>query len=826
VNRQRHETDREPDTECQGHRTTLQRPQPQVAEQSVEWSRVPAVTQLLGLAGQLFQYLARHGGANFSKIGWALPRAAGYVALAAVSVVLFGPMSAAQSLTGGVLLGFAMLLVWWRFDWRNEAVWLLGLYALASVVSAFTLHEALKRQWSDEHRASRVIGTIHIVSLIEQREGAIEFLADVMIDRPARLAGETRLRVVWRDPPRPLPAAAERWQVMLRLKPLAETGGSAPRRVMYRALRDRIDGEASVVKWSATQRLSTASPGILRWRALTANRIADHVEDRDAVALFQGLAVGATGAITREQWRVFSVTGTTHLVAISGMHVTLFAWFTAALARILWLRLRWLNERVDREWFAGICGVPAAAAYAILAGFGIPTQRTVVMLLVWWLLRLSGRAHTGFEILALALLAVLVIDPFAPLSAGFWLSFLAMGVLLSLDSAAAQESGWRRWWAATVLLIRVQWRVSLALVPLTALWFSSISVAGVWVNLLAIPIFSFLLVPLVLLAMLLQSWHDDLAHFLWRLAEAVHEFIWPIMHYVASQPWAALTVSPTPLQLLHLSLVMLFLLWPIAWRWRLLCCLVGLPLWQASTSIPPGAAEVTVLNARDSFALIVATQRHLLVYDTGEYFGSNGRAAESLVVPAVRAQGRRRIDKLLLSVAQGQRAKGAARLSVALPVTATRFGGTWPGAPAGHQSCEQARAWIWDGVRFDSFAAPGGSCLLRVAVKGGDSLLVAERVTAAEARALTSSAEGSRLLPAEHLVVPRRGSPAAVTPAFVAAVGARSLIVSAADFDEARERRVMLRYGVPASAIHATARSGGLHLLLQPKARAVISPVG
>ena len=738
--------------------------------------------------------------------------------------MLFGPGSAAVALAASLLLAVAAALLWFRWGRRCELVWLLGWFALTGGVTALFLQQQLARQWSAEHSGVRLIARMEIVSLVTRNEGGLEFVADVHVERPARLARKTRLRVLWRDPPRPLPAAGETWSVMLRMKPLDERSAGASSRVQQRALRDRVDAEASIVKWSATRRLAEAPAGILRWRATTAESIRDHVEDRDAAALFQGLAVGATGAITREQWRVFSITGTTHLVAISGMHVTLFAWFTAAAARLLWRRVLWLSERVDREVFAGLLGVPAAAAYAVLAGFGIPTQRTVVMLLVWWLLRLSGRAHTGYEILGLALLAVLMIDPFAPLSAGFWLSFLAMGVLLSIDEAP-RTRGVPRVLHATAVLLRVQWRVSLALIPLTALWFSSISLAGVFVNLLAIPVFSFLLVPLVLASMLVQTLHDDIAHVLWQLAERVHEIIWPPMHYIASQPWAALSVSPSALQLLHLSLLVLMVLWPCAWRWRLACCVLGVPLWQSTNGIGAGTAVVTVLDAGDSAALLIETQRHLLIYDTGEYFGSAGRAAESLVLPAIRARGWQQVDKLVLSLSHGARASGSARLALAMPIAAVTYGGDWPGAPAGYRSCRLSRSWNWDGVRFASFATARGSCLLRVSVTGGESVLIAERVTGEEAHELASSTEWSRLLRAQTLVVPRRGSPAAVTPPFVAAVGARSVIVSAASFDTARERRVMNRYAVPASAIHATARSGSLRVTLAPRMRAVISPL-
>jgi competence protein ComEC len=446
-----------------------------------------------------------------------------------------------------------------------------------------------------------------------------------------------------------------------------------------------------------------------------AESIAVAVDDRDAAALFQGLAVGATGEITREQWRVFSVTGTTHLVAISGMHVTLFAWVAAFAARALWRRVARLQQQIDREMFAAAVGVPAALAYAVLAGFGIPTQRTVVMLAVWWMLRLTAREQRGYEILATALLCVLLLDPFASYSAGFWLSFIAMAILLSIDEATAVGGlSWSGLRALVQTAWRVQWRVTIALIPLTAWWFASVSFASVPVNLVAIPIFSLLLVPLVLLGLVLQAMSASIAAPLWRVVETVHEIIWPPMLWIANQPWAAMDWQPSRLQFLILLVMAAVVLSSLSWRWRAIIIVVGmLGLWP-STEIPEGAARITILDAGDAHATLIETRRHLVVYDTGESYFSAGRSAESLVWPAILAQSRSTVDLLVLGASHGFRAEGAARLAYLARIPTVIHGGAWPGAPASHYRCHRTRRWSFDGVQFETFAAAGGSCLLRV----------------------------------------------------------------------------------------------------------------
>ena len=187
------------------------------------------------------------------------------------------------------------------------------------------------------------------------------------------------------------------------------------------------------------RREAAAGPGWAGWRESIAERIRASVVDRDAAALIAGLAVGATADMTREQWRVFGATGTVHLVAISGLHVTMFAWLATVATRRAW-RLARLGRWCDREPLAAAVGLAAASGYALLAGFTVPTQRTLLMLAIWWGARLAGRPQGGLEVIGLALLGVLLFDPLAPLAAGFWLSFAAIGVLIATDGLAERAT--------------------------------------------------------------------------------------------------------------------------------------------------------------------------------------------------------------------------------------------------------------------------------------------------------------------------------------------------------------------------------------------------
>lgn len=747
-----------------------------------------------------------------------LPRSSGFFALLGNVVVLFGPLPAWLAMAIAVA-GVAILVtaLWWQPHWRRTPA-ILAVVVLASVgVTAFAVLDRDAQRWPSDAAGERVVAEITIDSLPTRESGVLRFDADIAIETPATYRRALRARLNWREPPRPLPRAGERWRVMLRLDPIGSSNNPGVADAEHAALRDRIDATGSVVSWSATRREGSRTPGLLEWRQAMAEAIAATVEDRDAAALFQGLAVGATGEITREQWRVFSVTGTTHLVAISGMHVTLFAWLAAFAARALWRRIVMLQESIDRDMFAAAIGVPAALGYALLAGFGIPTQRTVVMLAVWWALRLCAREQRGYEILAAALLCVLLIDPFASYSAGFWLSFIAMAILLSIDEATA--AGGFTWSGLRALLQtawRVQWRVTIALIPLTAWWFASISVASVPVNLAAIPIFSFLLVPLVLLGLLVQAMSTSLAAPLWRLAETVHEIIWPPMLWIANQSWAAIDWQPTHLQFLMLLVMATVMLSPLPRWWRVIIVGIGvIGVWPAR-EIPEGAARITILDAGDAHATLIETRGHLVVYDTGESYFSAGRSAESLVWPAILSQSRSTADLLVLSASHGFRAEGAARLAYLARIPTVIYGGSWPGAPASHYRCHRTRRWNFDGVRFETFAAASGSCLLRVSTPGGGTLLIAERVDAKEAALLATDSITRAQLKATHVIAPRRGSLAAVTADFVEAIGATTVIVASAELPAARVAAIAKRWRIPVDAVQATAFRGAMQLKLDP----------
>lgn len=763
--------------------------------------------------------------ANFSST------AAGLATLLGATAVLFGPLRpdvptfAALILCGSAALAAAAVQ---RLGVRGPLgdllraaqpwLWTVALASLAALVTLGVALDQLAQRWPADDAGARVIAQVTIDSLTRQAGGGVEFDAALSIESPASAARELRARVIWHDAPQPAPRAGEQWRLLLRLSaPRTNTnpGGFDEQREFFR---DRLQARAVVLPFAGNQRQGSKSAGVLVLRERITERIREAVTDRDAAALFAGLAVGATGAVSREQWRVFSVTGTTHLVAISGMHVTLFCWIVVALMRRLWGRLPLLVVRVDREAFAATLGVSAAFAYAVLAGFGIPTQRTVVMLAVWWLLKLSGRVHAPFDVLGLAVIAVLLIDPLGPLSSGFWLSFVAMATLI-----AAGETGGNGWRAWLVENLRTQWRVGIALLPLTIAWFQNFSLAGLVVNLLAIPIFSFVLVPVALLGSALGSLSAKLAAPIWWLGERAHDFLWPALVAVAEHPLAALELDMPRWQLLLVAVLVAAVIvadrlpgrWARSARFGGLAILLLAILWPASIHERPRAGEVmvTTLDAGDAAAFVVRTRHHAMLIDTGETFGSEGGGAERLVLPALREFGLDQLDVLVLGATHAYRAAGAAAIMASIEVKQVIAGGEWPGARHPIEDCAERRRWEWDGVVFETFAVPGGACLVRLGFPAGPVLLMAERLSTAEAVQLATTLEATSLL-ATLLVAPRRGSAAGHDSAFASAVDPQWLLLPGRDGSAQRVRTVAQRWGVEPARVVATAARGAytLHL--------------
>lgn len=513
-------------------------------------------------------------------------------------------------------------------------------------------------------------------------------------------------------------------------------------------------------------------------------------EDASAARVAGVVAALVTGdqrAIDRVDWDIFRATGVAHLMSISGLHITLFAWLAAALVRLLWRRSARLCLAVPAPTAALVCGVLLAGGYALFSGWGVPAQRTVTMLAVVAALQLSGRRWPWPQVWLLACAAVVLTDPWALWQAGFWLSFVAVGVLFATDFVAAgayPKSARGHFYA----LLREQWVVTLALTPLSLLLFGQVSLVGFAANLLAIPWVTLVVTPLALAGVV---WAP-----LWSLAAWALQPLAAGLQWLASWPWAVVFLPAAPLWAGVLALLGGGLLaMRLPWQLRLwsVPLLVPLLCWQAPRPAP-GQFELLAPDIGQGNAVLVRTATHTLLYDAGPRFSRESDAGHRVLVPLLRALGER-VDMLMLSHRDADHTGGAAAVLAQQPGAALTgsieaehaLQALRPATP-----CLAGQRWVWDGVAFEVLHPTGAepdhparpntaSCVLRVAsAEGGPhaqavALLVGD-IEAAQEQALLAR---SNPVKADVLLVPHHGSKTSSSPAFLDAVQPRTALVQA-----------------------------------------------
>ncbi len=523
-----------------------------------------------------------------------------------------------------------------------------------------------------------------------------------------------------------------------------------------------------------------ASPGyrLNRLRQKLSARIQSLLPQQAFAGMITALANGDDTAVPAAHWDVLSRTGTIHLVAISGMNIGLIAGIVYVLVRRLWSLPAVTALLAPAPRVAAVAAFLAAAGYAALAGFAIPTQRALAMLAVVLVGSLLGRRTAPSTLLIVALFVVLMIDPLSVLAAGFWLSFAAVAVILyTIDNGG--PSGWKkrlRQWG------RVQWAISIGLLPLLILLFQQASLAAPLANLAAIPVIEIVTIPATLLgAGMSLVFPDSWAVWPLRLAAVSLEWLWPLLEFLARLPGALWTQhAPVSWTLIPAAIGIALLLAPSGFPARWLGALWLLPLFLVRPETPkPGEVWFTLLDVGQGLSAVVRTREHTLVYDTGPWSSSRFDAGRSVVVPFLRHEDRRHVDTLVVSHGDNDHIGGSRSLLAALPVG--RILTSVPDRFAAAEPCQGGQHWQWDGVRFemlhprsaDPLTGNNRSCVLRVAGRFGRVLLPGDIATRAE-RILI--AEWNERLPADVLVAPHHGSKSSSSEGFIEAVHPRLVL--------------------------------------------------
>ena len=710
-------------------------------------------------------------------------------------------------------------------------------FAWAAACAQQRLSDALPAEW--EGRDIELVGVVASLPHPSERNVRFEFDVERVLTAHAVVPRHIVLSW-WANTPRDTKPAAlpsvgpgERWQLTVRLR--RPHGSANPHGFDYEAWMLERDLRATgyVRTRSGNYRLTPAVAAPKYWieraRGAIRDRIRDELTDAPYTGVIAALAIGDQRAIPPEQWQTFTRTGVNHLMSISGLHVTMVSGLVYALVYGLWRRAPRLALALPAPKAAILGALGGALFYALLAGYAVPAQRTVYMLAVVAAAIWLGRIESASTVLAAALLAVVVIDPWAVLAPGFWLSFCAVAIILYVSLGRVGREHWLESWA------RVQLAVTLALIPVLLAVFQQVSVVSPLANAFAIPVVSLGVVPLTLLGVvdptgaLLQS-----AHFAMTLCMTLLEWLAGLPAAVWQQH------APAPWSVLVAVLALALLLAPRGLPGRWLGVIGLLPLFVAApAALRAGEVEVVMLDVGQGVSAVVRTARHALLYDTGPPFGPDADSGNRIIVPYLRAAGVPRVDALIVSHDDDDHWGGAGSVLQAVPVEwmLTSLPDFDPlvllGGPAGR--CEAGQRWEWDGVRFEllhparaSYGDRGikdndRSCVLKVEAPGGRVLLPADIERRSEEE-LLSRAAGR--LHAEVLLAPHQGSRTSSTTAFVHAVAPRVVVfpVGYRNRFGHPHAEVMRRYVDQGVRAYRTDRDGAVLISIRPEGSISVKP--
>ncbi len=597
--------------------------------------------------------------------------------------------------------------------------------------------------------------------------------------------------------------AGERWQFTVRLK--APHGNSNPYGFDYELWLWEQGIQATGYVRTGVRDAPPRKTGdswshpVERARQSVREAIFARVDNRQLAGVIAALVVGDQNAIERADWDVFRATGVAHLMSISGLHITMFAWVASLVLAWLWRRSVRLTPGLC-FWMPAVSagalgGLLLATLYALFSGWGVPAQRTIWMLAVVVLLRQSGRQWPWPMVWLLVMAVVVGLDPWALMQAGFWLSFVAVGVLFATGSGAAEEppeaSPGQAWaWlsrpaAGLVSAAREQWVVTLALTPLSLLLFNQVSLVGLLANAVAIPWVTLVVTPLAMLGTL---WSP-----VWDASALSVSVLTVFLQWLSSWSWASVSVAAAPLWFAVAGVLGGGLLaMRLPWHWRVLGVPLLLPvlLWQP---LRPAAGEFEILGADigQGNAVVVRTAGHALVYDTGPKFSRESDAGHRVLVPLLRALGER-IDMLMLSHRDIDHIGGAQAVLAMQPQAQLMSS-----IEDSHElqsvrkstRCMAGQHWAWDGVDFEVLQPMASdyegasksnamSCVLRIANGRRTALLVGDIEAPQELRLVNDPAAKAKLK-ADFLLIPHHGSKTSSSAVFLDAVGPQFALAQA-----------------------------------------------
>lgn len=612
----------------------------------------------------------------------------------------------------------------------------------------------------------------------------------------------------------PVLLAGERWQIHAKIKKpvnLVNPGGFD----YVRFLDSRHVSWTGLTRHSGFKRLDGQAFYVLSYRQSLANQLNALQLNEQITGIWQALTLGVTNHINKDQWDLFRRTGTTHLMVISGAHIGLVAGFSYAVISALWRRMGRLCLFIPTPQIASLGGFSLALCYAVLAGLGVPAQRALILCFFMLLRYFCSQRFTVWQAWRYALCCILMIEPHSVLLSGFYLSFLAVAILI-VSSERIRINGIKK----TLLL---QLACLVGLMPLSLYWFSYAAINGVLANLIAIPWVGFVLVPLSLFLTLLSQWVT--VSWLTGLLTTAIEWLLYFLHGVDALSFLNITVSFTII-LAPLCLMML------------LCMLVVMPIRHLAPammllglagviprypSIKPNDASVDVLDVGQGLAVVIRTANHVVLYDTGMKFYHGGDMGTLAIIPYLKTLGIKKLDKIIISHPDLDHRGGYRSLKAAYPIDELLVDD-----PLFYHegfACHDYPAWEWDGVAFrffpihDAFPAKNNrSCVLQLANKAGSVLLSGDIERMAEQYLVKTY--GTHLA-STVLIVPHHGSKTSSSTAFLQYVKPLYAIMSLGIDNRYHfpAHGIVTRYQRQGIMLHDTSKEGMIRVQLNQNSK-------
>lgn len=663
-----------------------------------------------------------------------------------------------------------------------------------------------------KYEGDSMLTRVRIVDFPKVSDASVSMLIEPVDD--ARLP--KRSRVSWYEPPR-LPALGEVWELELRLR--RPHGNSNPGlfNVENWMFREQLHASGYVVAGPRNRLLHAGHLSVVETyrRDFIARTITGA---GDAAPVLAAIGVGARHLISRDQWDRYGRTGSSHLMAISGLHIGLAATAAFVVLSLLCGVFRPPGNYLD---FATIGALGSAGLYAVISGLAVPSQRATLMLGLAAIAFLFRRRAEPVRIVVMVALCVFFVDPVSLMLPGFSLSFGAVAVLLWFSQRYwRQRSGLRG-----IQLVVMQTVLLFGLLPLTVLNFQRISFAAPLVNLLVVPVFSVVTVPLTLASMVVRpAWEFGSVTLLQLCAYSVRGIEWVIGSF-SKLPQTAVSVAGVDgLDGALMCVVLLPALWivlPRGWPGRWIALLGVIAVATYKPLVPQRACvDIHVLDVGQGLAVVLQSTNRALVFDTGASYRGGGSATARFVLPFLRHKGIDSLDWLIVSHADDDHAGGVPALLDQLEVERIYSGEGLPDIERDVVACEAGQGWHADGIEYrflhpgagDSVTGNDSSCVLVISAGEHRLLLTGDIETAAERSVLARSSVG----PVDVALIPHHGSLTSSSPLFVNRLQPALAIASAGHANRwgFPKERVRKRWAGAGALVLDTASSGAVSLRL------------